>query len=121
MNIEEALKLKFPEEWAKRLIRCSDYGHGAGPYISTWDASLGPLPTEEELTQWVVDMEPAKYEQDQRQKRREEYPAFGDQLDAILKHFELKEAAGTVLSPELKIIKDEWRAVKDKYPLVEAK
>lgn len=47
---------------------------------------------------------------DYREKRKEEYPAIGDQLDAIW-----KALAGRDLPPEATAIRDKVLAVKEKY------
>lgn len=119
MSIIKVISLKYPgiqrvSYWQTKF----DGTPWDDPYEGlVWENTEIPKPTKEELALWEKDIEPVRFEQDQRQKRREEYPAIGDQLDAILKQFEMQEENGKVLSPELKEIKDEWRAVKDKYPL----
>jgi hypothetical protein len=119
MNIFEIITFKYPG-----IQQVSYWGtqYDGTPWNDPYDGLIWenkdiPKPTKEELALWEKEYEPVKYEIDQRQKRRNEYPAFGDQLDAILKHVEQRELEGIALAPELKAIKDEWRAVKTKYPL----
>lgn len=115
MKLAEILQLKFPEADFFEDILIQDDGQGA--YIKKWNDALGPKPDQATLAKWEAEVKPVKERLDARQHRRDEYPAIGDQLDALLKHFEQKEVNGEVLSPELKLIKDQWRAVKTKYPL----
>jgi hypothetical protein len=119
MNLKEILDLKYPLETSSGLIRCNNRtGLDDGWEIGTWNVPF-PQPTQQELAQWAIELIPIKYEIDQRQNRREEYPAFGDQLDAILKYLEKKKADGEDLipDPDLDSIINDWRAVKIKYPL----
>lgn len=50
------------------------------------------------------------------EKRAAEYPAIGDQLDAILKGFNQLRLAGTNLPDDLDAVLADWLAVKNKYP-----
>lgn len=117
MNIKdkETIELKYPAETAAGLIRFNSHDMIEWE-IGTWNVDF-PQPTQEEIDKWAVELVPVQYKLDQRQKRREEYPAFGDQLDSILKYFEQQRLSGVVLTPDLNNIVDEWRGVKDKYPL----
>lgn len=49
---------------------------------------------------------------DYKEARAEEYPALGDQLDALMKYFAAQES----IPPELQEWVDACLAVKDKYP-----
>lgn len=49
------------------------------------------------------------------QNRREEYPAIGDQLDAILKGFNQLRLSGTNLPSDLDNVIQEWLDVKKKH------
>lgn len=46
-------------------------------------------------------------------KRKDEYPSIGDQLDAILKHFSAQKEG---LSPDLLSLVTNWEGIKSKYP-----
>lgn len=118
MNIAETLQLKFPSAkfGLNGDIVLQDDGDGV-VYIAHWNESLGAKPDLAQLNQWAIEMAPVQQAQTARQNRRNEYLPMGDQLDAILKYFETKEAQGEVLTPELKATKDQWRATKDKYPV----
>ena len=120
MNISDLLQFKYPTvSFVTDIILL--YDDKGELYISHWNEELlGPKPTPTILDQWAIELEPVKQVQDARQNRRNEYLPMGDQLDAILKYFEVKEAQGEVLTPELKAAKDQWRAIKDKYPLTKS-
>lgn len=121
MNYIDIITLKYPEiqhvsYWGTQF----DGTPWEDPYDGLkWENTEIPKPTKEELALWEKEVSPIKYTIDQRQKRREEYPAIGDQLDAMLKYLERKRADGEDLvpDPDLDVIIDEWRAVKAKYPL----
>lgn len=48
--------------------------------------------------------------------RQAQYPAIGDQLDALLKQFAEMADQGLDLSPALAQVIDDWRAVKERFP-----
>lgn len=82
-----------------------------------WDSTNNiPKPTMKDLELAYQEMNNHLERVFYKEQRRQEYPPIGDQLDAILKHIEMKEAEGVMLHPDLKIVKDDWRAVKTKYP-----
>ena len=114
MVLSEILKLKFPAINLVSQVRIQD--DGQGPYIAKWDDSLGPQPDQAQLDQWAVELAPVKFELDQRENRRAEYPAIGDQLDAIMKYLDTKND----LTPELGAVKQQWKDTKAKYPLVQS-
>jgi hypothetical protein len=51
-----------------------------------------------------------------RTRRAEAYPDIGDQLDALMKEFAARRAAGEALTPELAKIVDACTAVKTNHP-----
>ena len=53
-------------------------------------------------------------------KRRQEYPAIGDQLDAIIKELNYRRMNGEDLISEMDSIVNDCLAVKAKYPKPEA-
>lgn len=112
MNIAEILQLKFPNANFFNDIGLRDQGNGIEIYM--WNMGDIPEPTQKDLEQWAIELEPIKYEKVQRDLRRTEYPAIGDQLDAMMKYFALQKD----LNPELLAVKNQWQAVKAKYPLV---
>lgn len=115
MNIAEILLLKYTEEMTSGDIILQDDGEGV--YIKTWPESLGKKPTQKQLDAWAIELAPVKKKLDARQARREEYPAMGDQLDAILKQFEAMKEDGAALVTEFDGVLKAWRAVKIKHPL----
>lgn len=122
MDIGTILKYKFPGIDLIRQVIIQD--DGDGPYIKKWDNSLGPFPTTEILASWEQEYRqylksPDYLNKVVYEKRRAEYPAIGDQLDALLKQFDDMELAGLNLNPEFRQIKDQWNAVKVKYPKVQ--
>jgi len=110
MNINEILKLKFSNADFRKDIILQDDGNGT--YIKYWDESLGPKPTQEQLDQWAIELEPVKYTQDARRSRREAYPPIGDQLDMIYK------AMDAGILPVVSDFYNSIKAVKDAYPTV---
>lgn len=118
MNLAEILTLKFPNaNFVDDIIIRDD---GDGPYIFKWDDSLGTKPTQAELDTWAVELTPLKEEQDIRESRRAEYPAIGDQLDAVLKQLNyMRMNNETDLVQDLDNIVNQWLAVKAKYPKAE--
>ena len=51
-----------------------------------------------------------------KRSRRAEYPAVGEQLDAILKAFNQMRLNGIDLTQEMDDLLGRWLAVKAKYP-----
>lgn len=51
-----------------------------------------------------------------KRRRAEDYPAIGDQLDALINEFAQRRARGEALTPELDGIIDRCLAVKNKHP-----
>jgi hypothetical protein len=51
-----------------------------------------------------------------KEKRQEEYPEIGEQLDAVLKAFNLMRLNGQDLPEDLDEVIGEWLSVKNKYP-----
>lgn len=108
MNLPEILQLKFPlADFRKDIILQDD---GAGPYIKKWNMPGVPQPTQKELDQWAIDLEPVKISQDARQSRRENYPAIGDQLDMLYK------AMDVGILPKVPEFYDSIKAVKEEFP-----
>lgn len=108
MNLNEILEIKFPGvDFARQVIIQDD---GNGPYIKKWDKSLGEKPTKDQLDAWALEVAPIKEEQDIRQKRRDAYPAIGDQLDALYKAME------SGILPKVENFHDKIKEVKERYP-----
>lgn len=115
MNLADLIKLKFPDK--KVFVDYVIQDDGQGPYISKWDESLGPKPTQAQLDAWTIELAPVKQAQDARQAKREEYLPIGDQNDAILKQFKMMRDNGIELLPELNAIIDEHDRIKAAHPL----
>lgn len=82
-----------------------------------WDPSNSiPKPTLDQLKKDEAEMLSYKESILYREQRRQEYPAMGDQLDALLKQFESLRAKGENLDSDLDVMLDQWRTVKNKYP-----
>lgn len=112
MNLATVIQLKYPNADFISKVNIRDDSNGEGPYISQWDESLGPKPTQADIDQWAIELVPVKQAQDARQSRRNEYPSIGDQLDALYKAMD----AGTLSKvPEFY---NPIKIVKDKYPVV---
>ncbi len=120
MNLKELMDLKYPIESEAGIIKMGNRGDGW--FIAEWHLDI-PQPTEEEIRSWEPELIKVKDVIETREKRRQEYPAIGDQLDAILKYIEQKRLNGEDLlpNPDLDAIIDNWRAVKVKHPLGEVK
>ena len=56
MNIHIILKLKFPAASFLEDIKLQD--DGDGPYIKEWNISDIPEPTQKELDQWAIELQP---------------------------------------------------------------
>lgn len=71
---------------------------GAGPYIAKWKESLGPKPTETDIAQWKIDLQP-QYEFAQNKLSNK---TIYDQLDDIdLKSIRALRTNNTVRLEEL--------------------
>jgi len=74
-----------------------------------------------EIDQAAYDAEVARLEAEQaateyKRLRAPEYPAIGDQLDAILKHLNYRRTQGDELVQEMDNIIGDWLAVKARFP-----
>ena len=74
-----------------------------------------------EIDQAAYDAEVARLEAEQaateyKRLRAPEYPAIGDQLDAILKHLNYRRTQGDDLVQEMDDIIGDWLAVKARFP-----
>lgn len=77
-----------------------------------------PLTLEEEqevLAKWALEDEKTRLTS-YRIAREHEYPSVGDQLDAILKQFNLMRLNGQDMNADLDSVLASWLAVKAKYP-----
>ena len=55
MQLSDIISLKFPNvDLIHEVQICDD---GTGSYIKTWNNSLGPFPTSENLAQWEQDVQ----------------------------------------------------------------
>jgi len=55
MNIVDVLNLKFPNSLKNGLIVLQD--DGQGPYIKLWNVEGISKPTQQQLSQWAIDLE----------------------------------------------------------------
>ena len=74
-----------------------------------------------EIDQAAYEEEVARLEAEQaateyKRLRAPEYPAIGDQLDAILKHLNYRRTQGDELVQEMDDIIGDWLAVKARFP-----
>ena len=69
----------------------------------SYDAELARLEAEHAATEY-------------KRLRAPEYPAIGDQLDAILKHLNYRRTQGDELVQEMDDIIGDWLAVKARFP-----
>jgi len=74
-----------------------------------------------EIDQAAYDAEVARLEAEHaateyKRLRAPEYPAIGDQLDAILKHLNYRRTQGDELVQEMDDIIGDWLAVKARFP-----
>ena len=74
-----------------------------------------------EIDQAAYEEEVARLEAEQaateyKRLRAPEYPAIGDQLDAILKHLNYRRTQGDDLVQEMDDIIGDWLAVKARFP-----
>jgi len=88
---------------------------GQGVYVREW-MSASPQPTEAEIeaahAEWQAEQAATEY----KRLRAPEYPAIGDQLDAILKHLNYRRTQGDELVQEMDDIIGDWLAVKARFP-----
>ena len=75
-----------------------------------------PQPTEAELRVAWAEYLAEKAGTEYIEKRAAEYPAIGDQLDALLKEFNYRRLNGDNLVSDLDGVIGDWLAVKAKYP-----
>lgn len=70
------------------------------------------------VVQFYIDtyVAPSMLEPTYAERRAAEYPAIGDQLDAILKGFVAIREGGAELNPETHKLISDWQAIKTKYP-----
>ena len=88
---------------------------GDGAYIAKWN-SASPQPTEAEIetarAEWQAEHNATEY----KRLRAPEYPAIGDQLDALLKHLNYRRTQGDELVQDLDDIISSWLSVKQRFP-----
>ena len=73
------------------------------------------------LNEELIEIELARLEAEHaateyKRLRAPEYPAIGDQLDAILKHLNYRRTQGDELVQEMDDIIGDWLAVKARFP-----
>jgi len=113
MNISQSIQLLHPTlEFGLDYI-VEDHGKGQ---VLTWFNKDISKPTQEELEQAWVDLQPKLVIEEMRRKRKPEYPDMGDQMDAVIKHFNWRRMQGDPLIQELDDIVNKCLAVKAKYP-----
>jgi len=88
---------------------------GQGVYIKEW-MSASQQPTEAEIEAAHAEWEAEHAATEYKRLRAPEYPAIGDQLDAILKHLNYRRTQGDELVQEMDDIIDDWLAVKARFP-----
>lgn len=108
MNLSDILRLKFPNIDFIRQVIIEDNGNG--PYIKQWDNELGEQPSEETLALWSDEISTVRELEIVHELRRNNYPALGDQLDALFKAME----AGIL--PKVDGFYDEIKKVKETFP-----
>jgi hypothetical protein len=99
MNLKEkeVIELKYPEETSQGLIRFNSRDMIEWT-IGTWDVDF-PQPSQEELDQLKIDMEPA-YQQKLVIKARK-YPPIEEQLDML--YHDMKDGTATWVNTITKI------------------
>lgn len=99
-------------------FRLQNDSDGKGDYIKEWNTDRFPKPTQADLDSMSSK---AGYTQELlaiKSARVTEYPAIGDQLDAILKQLSIMSEDKTIsLIPELQAIISDWQKVKTENPL----
>jgi len=112
MNIIDIITLKHPG--IERITYWSSHPDGTpwnDPYEGLiWENTDIPKPSKEELAQWELEVAPVKDMLDIRQARRDNYPAMGDQLDALYK------AMDAGILPKIDGFYAEIKAVKERFP-----
>ena len=83
--------------------------------IAEWSGA-DPQPTQEQLetawAEWQAEQDANAY----KASRAAEYPAIGDQLDALFKHLNYRRTQGDELVQDLDDVIGSWLSVKAKYP-----
>jgi|DEB0MinimDraft_6_1074348.scaffolds.fasta_scaffold30288_3 hypothetical protein len=86
-----------------------------GTFVGAWLSDL-PQPTQAQIeaahAEWEAEYAATEY----KRLRAPEYPAIGDQLDAILKHLNYRRTQGDELVQEMDDIIGDWLAVKARFP-----
>jgi hypothetical protein len=85
-----------------------------GPETLTFPDGDGPTP--EEIEAKRLDLAGEIHARQHVPLRAAEYPAIGDQLDALLKGFAQLGTQGATLPPDLAAVIDTWQAVKAAHP-----
>ena len=88
---------------------------GQGVYVREW-MSASQQPTEAEIEAAHAEWEAEHAATEYKRLRAPEYPAIGDQLDAILKHLNYRRTQGDELVQEMDDIIGDWLAVKARFP-----
>ena len=112
MSIAKGLKqLGFENLVDFSLVQNSD----GAVVIESWDSEQ-PQPSNEEIEAASAEWQ-AEYDSTEYQRLREpEYPKIGDQLDALLKHFNYRRTQGDELVQQLDDVIAEWLSVKSRHP-----
>lgn len=82
------------------------------PFFHSWDVQGLKKPTANDLSQYVDQVNFDKQSLQVHRARQIEYLPIGDQLDAILKGFDLLRSNGIDLPEELHDVLDHWQNVK---------
>ena len=81
------------------------------------DANGNPVTIDQTLyDEEVLRLEAEHAATEYKRLRAPEYPAIGDQLDAILKHLNYRRTQGDELIQEMDDIIGDWLAVKARFP-----
>ena len=82
----------------------------------TWISTDIPQPSDDVIVAEVARLEAEQAATEYKRLRAPEYPAIGDQLDAILKHLNYRRTQGDDLVQEMDDIIGDWLAVKARFP-----
>ena len=112
MLVQALSRLGF-KQWEDFVVE--DNSDGNGEFISQWHSEL-PQPTKDEIevahAEWRAEQDATEY----KRLRAPEYPAIGDQLDALLKHLNYRRTQGDELVQDLDDIIASWLSVKQRFP-----
>ena len=75
-----------------------------------------PMPTKKQLKEASVEVEKEEKANEYKEKRKQEYPDIGSQLDIIWKQFNFMILNGGELLPECEDMLSDINKIKSKYP-----